>query len=146
MFTVEVGGERVAVEYTRDYFALSSTDHFQFRSPADPPRPLPISPSGYLSHFAPGEQVDALGGPEAFARRYAEEVLAGRGEGFRDALEGWWPKTGARGTPNRRAKTPTARLPAGGHGPPSTAPPAQTPGSVRPRAERTLFDECDPPE
>ena len=51
--------------------------HFEFRSPCDPPRRIVVSETGYLSHFAPMEEIASIGGPEAFAKAYVEAVLRG---------------------------------------------------------------------
>ena len=47
--------------------------HFEFRSPHEPPRRIPVSETGYRSHFAPMDEVRAAASPKDYAR---ELVLA----------------------------------------------------------------------
>jgi hypothetical protein len=73
-FTITLRGQEVRVEYTARYF--TEMDHFAFRSPHEPPRPIPVSETGYLSEFANVAEVKAAGGPEAYALKYAEAEMA----------------------------------------------------------------------
>lgn len=41
---------------------------FTFRSPHEPPRRIPVSETGYFSHFAPMEEVSSYESPKAYAR------------------------------------------------------------------------------
>jgi hypothetical protein len=59
----------VSVAYSPGYFAADGTDHFAFESPHDPPRPHALSASGFWSHFAWHDAVEASGGPRAYAAR-----------------------------------------------------------------------------
>jgi hypothetical protein len=72
-FTITLRGEAVDVEYTPEYFP--GRDHFAYLSPHEPRQPHPLSETGYRSHFTNGADVQAAGGPEAFALRYAEQEL-----------------------------------------------------------------------
>lgn len=56
-------------------FALG---HFEFRSPYEPPRRIPVSKTGYLSHFAPFSKVAGFDSPEDYAKALVLAVL-GRG-------------------------------------------------------------------
>jgi hypothetical protein len=75
-FDIEVRGEPIAVEYTPDYFITS--DHFAYLSPHTPLRPHSLSETGYRSHFVGREAVVEAGGPQAYAAKYAAELLAER--------------------------------------------------------------------
>jgi hypothetical protein len=46
--------------------------HMEFLSPAQPPRPIPISATGYRSHFCTPEAVAQLGTPQAYAATYCK--------------------------------------------------------------------------
>ncbi|MBA4067187.1 MAG: hypothetical protein C0501_26475 [Isosphaera sp.] len=95
-----LGGE-VRAEYTPGYFR--GQDHFQFRSPHDPVRPMPLSEGGWWSHFADADAVEACGGPEAYAGLYADAELQGRAREFEAAFQGALPESGR---PRRAARRP----------------------------------------
>lgn len=92
LFTIQLDGKAANVEYTKDYFPYSAMDHLAFRSPFVPAEPHPLSTTGYLSHFCSSEAVEACGGPEGYARLYAEARLAGREKEFEAAFVGRWPE------------------------------------------------------
>lgn len=72
-------GITVEVAYEPDWLDMGDeyegpTAHLQIRS-VDPERaPLPITESGYRSHFLPASAVTDAGGPLAFARAWLDEV------------------------------------------------------------------------
>jgi hypothetical protein len=72
-FTITVEAQEMAVSYephwTRD------VGHFEFRSPHEPRRPIPISETGYLSHFAAMADIVAAASPQDFAREIALGLL-----------------------------------------------------------------------
>jgi hypothetical protein len=70
-FTLVVEAQEMIVEYQPNW--MTDVGHFEFRSPHEPPRRIPISETGYRSHFASVEQVEAASGPQDYAR---EIVLA----------------------------------------------------------------------
>jgi hypothetical protein len=47
---------------------MADTGHFEFRSPHEPPRRIPISETGYRSHFAPMDDVEASTSPQEYMR------------------------------------------------------------------------------
>lgn len=54
--------------------ALYTTAHLEVRS-IDPPRsPLPITETGYRSHFLHREEVDEAGGPESYVRTWLADA------------------------------------------------------------------------
>ncbi len=108
VFPLDVGGEAVKVEYTAEYFPRSGQDHFYFVSPHEPSQPHPLSETGYLSHFALHDAVEACGGPEAYAALFAEARLRGAEKEFAATFEGAWPEV----------KKPRRRKSAGERGPP----------------------------
>ncbi len=75
-FRLVVEAQEMIVEYKPNWsegeFAVG---HFEFRSPFDPPRPTVVSETGYLSHFAPMEEIAAYDSPEAYARTFVLAVL-----------------------------------------------------------------------
>ncbi len=76
-FTITLRGQQVVVAYVPEYFR--GVDHFEYLSPHDPPRPIPISETGYRSQFANVADVQKAGGPEPYAIQYAEGELAQKG-------------------------------------------------------------------
>jgi len=74
-FPMRVGDEEVRVEYAPYYFPNSDQDLFTFISPHQPPRPHPLSETGFWSHFTSRDAVEACGGPEPYAALLAEAML-----------------------------------------------------------------------
>ena len=70
-FRISVEAQEMVVSY-RPY-RFGDLGHFEFRSPHRPPRRIPLSESGYLSHYAAMDAVEAAKTPQNFAR---EEALA----------------------------------------------------------------------
>lgn len=60
--------------------------HFEFRSTVEPPRPIPVSETGYRSHFAYGQQVECFTSLLVFAETFARELA--RRESKRRTAEG----------------------------------------------------------
>ena len=64
------------VSYTADWaggeFAYG---HFEFRSPHEPAARIPVSETGYLSHFAPMSDIRVAASPEDYARSFVETVV-----------------------------------------------------------------------
>jgi hypothetical protein len=57
---------------------MDDTGHFEFRSPHEPPRRIPVSETGYRSHFAPMEDVEAATSPQDYARDVVHALLRSR--------------------------------------------------------------------
>jgi hypothetical protein len=68
-FKLTIEAQEMLVDYTPDYFTGSDpTALIEFRSPHQPPRRIPVSATGYRSHFAPMSAVEAEPSPEEYAR------------------------------------------------------------------------------
>jgi hypothetical protein len=78
IFTIEAEGVPVRVRYCPHYFATMGLAHMEFRSASEPPKPIPISATGYRSHFCAPEAVAQLGTPEAYATAYCKAMLRKR--------------------------------------------------------------------
>lgn len=63
-FNLIFEGQEVIVKYNPDYF--TGFDHFEFISPYNPKRHIPLSKSGYCSHFAPRWEVESAPCIEAY--------------------------------------------------------------------------------
>lgn len=72
-FTLVVEAQEMIVTYQPNWMA--DTGHFEFRSPHDPARRIPVSETGYRSHFAPMEDVEAAASPKDYARDVALGML-----------------------------------------------------------------------
>jgi hypothetical protein len=82
-FRISVEAQEMLVSYQP---LKSGFGHFEFRSPHEPRRPIPISETGYLSHFAAMANIEAAASPQDFARQVALDIL--RSEQFPDGDEG----------------------------------------------------------
>jgi hypothetical protein len=70
-FKLTVEAQEMIVDYQPHW--LKDVGHFEFRSPHEPPRRIPISETGYRSHFADMDDIEATDSPQEYAR---EVVLA----------------------------------------------------------------------
>jgi hypothetical protein len=75
-FRISVEAQPVVVRYQPNW--MDDMAHFEFRSPHRPPRRIPISESGYYSHFASMEDVKAAKSPQRFAHEAALTLLPWR--------------------------------------------------------------------
>jgi hypothetical protein len=105
IFHMKIGEETVEVRYVRRYFPQTGQDLFSFVGEKLPGeqityKPHPLSESGWWSHFASHDAVEAMGSPEAYATRYAEAKL--RGDDFEAVFEGKRPE----GKPKNGRKQP----------------------------------------
>jgi hypothetical protein len=67
-FTLTVESQEMIVQYQADW--MPDMGHFEFRSPHEPPRRIPVSETGYRSHFAAMEDVVASSSPQDYARDF----------------------------------------------------------------------------
>ena len=67
-FNLVIDDQEMVVDY-RPYW--TSYGQFEFRSPHDPARRIPVSETGYRSHFAPMVGVEAFPSPPDYAREVA---------------------------------------------------------------------------
>jgi hypothetical protein len=65
-FTIVVEAQPMVVSYEPHW--MGDMAKFEFRSPNKPPRRIPLSDSGYLSHYAAMEDVKSARSPEDFVR------------------------------------------------------------------------------
>lgn len=72
-FTLTFEGQRMHVSYTPHY--LTDYGHFAFSSPYDPPRRIPVSETGYRSHFAPMWEIQEASSPEIYAEAVVRALL-----------------------------------------------------------------------
>jgi hypothetical protein len=74
-FTLVVEAQEMIVTYQPNW--MPDTGHFEFRSPHEPARRIPVSETGYRSHFASMEDVEAASSPQDYARdvRYISSMI-----------------------------------------------------------------------
>jgi hypothetical protein len=75
-FNLVVEAQEMIVDYQPNWMA--DTGHFEFRSPHKPPRRIPVSETGYRSHFAQMEDVEASSSPQEYARDAVLALLRSR--------------------------------------------------------------------
>ena len=56
-------------------YRFSNYGHFEFRSPHSPPRRIPVSETGYWSHFAPMHEIEEAPNPETYAEALARALI-----------------------------------------------------------------------
>jgi hypothetical protein len=71
-FTITVEAQPMVVSYQP---LRSGYGHFEFRSPHKPARRIPVSETGYRSHFASIADVKEARSPQDFARQFAFALL-----------------------------------------------------------------------
>jgi hypothetical protein len=75
-FTLVVEAQAMIVKYMPDW--MVDMGQFEFRSPHKPPRRIPVSETGYRSHFARMDEVEACASPQDYARDYVLAQLRSR--------------------------------------------------------------------
>jgi hypothetical protein len=68
---------KVRITHARDYLS-SGTDHIEVESLAPKKAPLPITETGYRSHFMPALELVNAGGPVTFVSAWLEREAAGK--------------------------------------------------------------------
>ena len=74
-FTIIVEGQAMHVRYQPDYFASIGYAHFEFSSPHEPRRRIPLSETGYRSHFVLREEVEAAPDEGTYAQALALALM-----------------------------------------------------------------------
>jgi hypothetical protein len=78
-------GVTIAVTYKPG--GIAGYGHLELRVLAPEDVPIPVTETGYRSHFLFAQQVKAAGGPVAYVRRWLEQEA--RSPAYRRALERW---------------------------------------------------------
>lgn len=66
----------VEVSYEPDWLRSAGVAHLQLQSVAPEGAPLPVTETGYRSHFTSTDDVLAEGGPLAYARAWLDDAAA----------------------------------------------------------------------
>lgn len=83
-FPLIIEGQEMIVQYQPDW--MTDVGHFEFRSPHEPPRRIPVSETGYRSHFAAMHEVEASASPQDYAREVTLDLLGANVKRDRDQL------------------------------------------------------------
>jgi hypothetical protein len=75
-FTLTVEAQEMVVDYQPHW--LKDVGHFEFRSPHQPPRRIPVSETGYRSHFGDMDEIEAMDSPQEYARVVVLAQLRGQ--------------------------------------------------------------------
>ena len=68
IFTLTVDAQEIRVHYWPRYFITADYARFEFTSPHQPRRRIPVSETGYRSHFSPMHEVEPAPDVEEYAR------------------------------------------------------------------------------
>ena len=75
-FEIVVDGQRMLVVYEENWNSYNGgMGHFEYRSLADPPQRIPVSETGYRSHFVWNEKIKAAVSIEALALAEALAIM-----------------------------------------------------------------------
>jgi hypothetical protein len=72
--TLEWRGITIDVIFEPEWLGMAYTSHLQVRSVAPERAVLPVTETGYRSHFLPIGTVEALGGPEIYVLDWLDET------------------------------------------------------------------------
>lgn len=76
-FTLTIDAQEMSVRYDPYWTkGLAPYGHFEFRSPHEPRRRIPVSETGYRSYFAPMDEIEDAPSPEEYARIVALALIA----------------------------------------------------------------------
>jgi len=79
VFNLTVEGQEMRLRYTPNWWpGKYPYGHFEFLSPHEPRRRIPVSVTGYLSHFAPMAEIEAAPSPLDYAREVVLTLLRER--------------------------------------------------------------------
>ena len=67
-FILTVDAQEIRVQYWPRYFITADYARFEFTSPHQPRRRIPVSETGYRSHFSPMHEVEAAPSVEEYTR------------------------------------------------------------------------------
>ena len=79
-FTLTIDAQDIMVRYRPRYFATANYAHFEFTSPHEPKRRIPISDTGYRSHFSPMHEIEAAPSVEEYVRTLVMALMGMKSE------------------------------------------------------------------
>ena len=79
-FTLTIDAQDIMVRYRPRYFATADYAHFEFTSPHEPKRRIPVSETGYRSHFSPMHEIEAAPSVEEYVRTLVMALMGMKSE------------------------------------------------------------------
>ena len=77
VFTLTIDAQEMTVRYLPYWTkGLAPYGHFEFKSPSEPRRRIPVSETGYRSYFAPMHEIEDAPSVEEYARIVALAIIA----------------------------------------------------------------------
>ena len=76
IFTLAIDSQDIVVRYRPRYFTTVDYAHFEFTIPHEPKRRIPVSETGYRSHFSPIHEIEAAPSVEEYARALVLALMA----------------------------------------------------------------------
>jgi hypothetical protein len=73
VFTLTIDAQQMNVRFRPDY--IEGLAHFEFTSPHEPRRRIPVSETGYRSYFAPMHKIEAAPSVEEYVRMVALALM-----------------------------------------------------------------------
>jgi hypothetical protein len=87
-FSLLIDGQEVRINYKPDYIHFPDLNlrvaHIEFLSPHEPSRRIPVSETGYRSHFAYMSQIEAAPSLEDYIRAVAQAIMNTKGKRTND--------------------------------------------------------------
>jgi len=74
-FTITVNGNLIKVRYNPTWSSTLNLAHVEFHSPASPAQPIPVSSTGYRSHFFTKEHISSFNSLEHYAVSFCVAML-----------------------------------------------------------------------
>jgi hypothetical protein len=82
-FTLVLDGQEMRICYQPDWISFPELGvrygQVEFSSPHEPRRRIPVSETGYRSHFAPMAEIEACASPEEYAHEIARTLMRRKG-------------------------------------------------------------------
>jgi hypothetical protein len=75
-FTISIDAQDITVRYRSRYFVSADYGRFEFLSPHEPRRRIPVSETGYRNHFSPMHEIEAAPNLEEYAIALAAALIA----------------------------------------------------------------------
>jgi len=86
-FTLMIDAQEIIVHYRPRYFVASDYAHFEFTSPHEPRHRIPISETGYRSHFSPMHEIEAAPSVEEYAHTLVLALMGAKSCTEKDSEE-----------------------------------------------------------
>jgi hypothetical protein len=79
-FTLTIEAQEILVRYRSRYFVAADYAHFEFLSPHEPCRRIPVSETRYRSHFSPMHEIEAAPSVKEYAHMLMLALISVKSE------------------------------------------------------------------